>query len=117
MTFTEDGALALFSEVSEGDELHVMQGDMNSLTQRAAKVLANAMQLLPADKQPAGALMIYCAGCMLTVGDDIQAMSQELQSLTRIPIIGLYTFGEQGCFLDGENRHGNLMISAVVFSQ
>jgi hypothetical protein len=31
------------------------------------------------------------------------------------PFLGAFTFGEQGCFVGGENRHGNLMIATLVF--
>ncbi len=30
------------------------------------------------------------------------------------PFLGSFTFGEQGCFIGGENRHGNLMISVLL---
>ena len=40
----------------------------------------------------------------------------ELQAaLPGIPFLGSFTFGEQGCFPGGENRHGNLMISVLLF--
>jgi hypothetical protein len=29
--------------------------------------------------------------------------------------MGMFSFGEQGCLFGGENRHGNLMISAIIF--
>ncbi|NNJ67935.1 MAG: hypothetical protein HKP54_07825, partial [Boseongicola sp.] len=64
----------------------------------------------------AGALMIYCGGCMLAVQeqlDDVAAGVRE--ALPGVPFLGVFTFGEQGVVLDGRNRHGNLMISAIVF--
>jgi hypothetical protein len=39
------------------------------------------------------------------------------QSLGGKPFLGSFTFGEQGCFAGGENRHGNLMISVLVFTR
>ena len=61
---------------------------------------------------------IFCAGCMLTLSS---AMEQVVDSLLLarqgVPFIGPYTFGEQGRFSGGENAHGNLMISTVVFYQ
>ena len=115
---TESGALSLFSVIEEGEELHLMQGSRDSLVQRAGTVLENASQLIPDTHTPKGALMIYCAGCMLTIDDDIQDMVSHTQKAAqKMPLLGFYTFGEQGCFLDGQNRHGNLMISAVVFSE
>jgi len=36
------------------------------------------------------------------------------QALGGRPFLGNFTFGEQGAFLDKQNRHGNLMISVVA---
>lgn len=114
----EDGTLNVFSEVTEGEELVLMEGNITSLTSRAERVINNAIMLLPENKTPVGVLMIYCAGCRLMVGDEINAMLNSLQkTFPSLPICGPFTFGEQGRFLDGKNRHGNLMISAVVFSR
>lgn len=115
---TEDGALTLFSEISQDASLIVMAGSPDSLVARAEKVIANAISLLPEGAEPAGVLLIYCAGCMLTIGNEVQHMLDKVRSrVNGLPVVGAYTFGEQGRFLDGHNRHGNLMISAVVFSQ
>lgn len=115
---TTSKGLSLFSIVDDGQEFFLMEGSIEGLVNRAAMVIQNAIQLLPDGKSPAGILMIYCAGCMLTVGDKISEMQASVQNLVGdLPVCGAYTFGEQGCFLDGTNRHGNLMISAVVFSQ
>ena len=114
----ENGALNVFSEVKEGEDLVLMEGSISSLTSRAERVINNAIMLLPENKKPVGVLMIYCAGCRLMVGDEINSMLGSLQKrFSSLPICGPFTFGEQGRFLDGMNRHGNLMISAVVFSQ
>jgi|TARA_E500000178_G_C16496825_1_gene519861 hypothetical protein len=108
----------MFSEVEENEDLVLMEGSISSLTSRAERVINNAIMLLPENRQPIGVLMIYCAGCRLMVGDEIDNMLCSLQEkFASLPICGPFTFGEQGRFLDGKNRHGNLMISAVVFSQ
>ncbi len=62
-------------------------------------------------------MIVYCAGCMLTVQNEMDRVVKELNdTLNGSPFLGTFTFGEQGCFIGGENRHGNLMISAVIFS-
>lgn len=115
---TEQGGLSLFSDVADGQELILMKGSVEGLINRAAVVVKNAIDLLPADKTPAGILMIYCAGCMLAVSEHLASMQSLIaETAPEIPVCAAYTFGEQGCFLDGQNRHGNLMISAVVFSR
>ena len=66
----------------------------------------------------AGALVVYCAGCMLTVQDDMARVADVIaEALGEAPFLGTFTFGEQGCFVGGENHHGNLMISVVVFQR
>ncbi|WP_290580028.1 FIST signal transduction protein [Ketobacter sp.] len=116
-TVTAEGAMTLFSEVSLGDELVLMEGSRDSLIHRADRVLCNALDLLEEGARPKGVLMIYCAGCMLAIETDLTLMINELRrSHPHLPIMAMYTFGEQGCFLDGKSRHGNLMISALVFS-
>jgi hypothetical protein len=113
-----DGALSLFSIVEEGQTMTLMQGSIEGLVKRAAMVAKNAIDLLPEGETPAGILMIYCAGCMLTVGEAIAEMQSQVQAqFPGLPICAAYTFGEQGCFLDGKNRHGNLMISAVALAK
>lgn len=115
---SEAGDISLFSQIQEGETLHLMQGSRHSLLQRANRVINNAIELLPEGNIPNGVLMIYCAGCMLTIEDELNVMLEHLREHhPSLPIFGIYTFGEQGCFLDGTNRHGNLMISAVVFSE
>ena len=114
---TADGALTLFTHVARGDELVLMSGTADSLIARASRVVSATFDMYsvsPADV--AGALIVYCAGCMLTVKDRIDEVAESLRTvLPDTPILATFTFGEQGCFLGGENRHGNLMISVLLF--
>jgi len=112
---TAERGLQLFTEVKEGERLYLMHGSMDSLISRAGRVADTARQLLDEGHQPAGALLVYCAGCMLTVADRMPEVVESINQEFKYPYLGSFTFGEQGCFLDRTNRHGNLMISAVVF--
>ncbi|MGB1147390.1 MAG: FIST C-terminal domain-containing protein, partial [Alphaproteobacteria bacterium] len=114
---TKDGALSLFSDIAVGEEITLMEGTSDNLVQRASRVAEHALEMARLDKdQLAGALVIYCAGCMLTVQDRMDEVAQGLQeALGNKPFLGNFTFGEQGCFVGGSNHHGNLMISVVVF--
>lgn len=115
---TPDGALTLFSDIEEGEEILLMTGSKNNLVTRAGRVAESAIsagELKP--EQVCGALVIYCAGCMLTVQNEMDKVATGVSHVLQgNPFIGVFTFGEQGCFVGGENRHGNLMISVVVFS-
>ena len=114
---TPSDELELFADISVGDRLTLMSGAPDQLTRRAGKVAALAAQssnMRPDDI--AGALMVYCGGCMLAVQDRLADVTDGIATaLPGVPYLGIFTFGEQGVVLDGRNRHGNLMISAVVF--
>lgn len=53
---------------------------------------------------------------MLAIKNETSQVRQGVENaLGNVPFIGGFTFGEQGRFADGVNRHGNLMISAIIF--
>lgn len=112
-----NGEIDLFATVQEGESLTQMTGTIQSLTSRAGRVAALARETGPATRDGiAGALMIYCGGCMLTVRDDLDVVVNGVgHALGGAPFLGAFTFGEQGAMLGAGNRHGNLMISCVVF--
>ena len=116
---TPEGALTLFSNIETGDEIVLMAGTRTSLVTRVGRV---AKAALGAGRitagQVSGALVVYCAGCMLTVQDIMDQVAAEVRdALEGKPFIGTFTFGEQGCFVGGKNHHGNLMISVIVFEK
>ena len=116
-TAHESGAMDLFATVEEGEELTLMNGTKQSLVERAGRVAALARETGRMSDAPiSGALMIYCGGCMLSVQDEIpEVVSGVNDALGGAPFLGAFTFGEQGALLNAGNRHGNLMISCIVF--
>jgi hypothetical protein len=117
-TVQVSGALSTFRELKVGDRVYAMKGDRRRLIDRAERVVEQATRSLSASKSAtAGALVVYCGGCKIAVGDDIsQVAAAVAKGLGDAPFIGCFTFGEQGRLLD-RNVHGNLMISAVVFGR
>lgn len=114
---TADGGIALFSEVPEGTRLHLMGGTRDSLVSRVRRVAVDALAAA-GDRLDAvrGALVIYCGGCMLAVSDDMAKVLDHVRAeLPGVPLLGFFSFGEQGQSLSGEALHGNLMISVVLF--
>ena len=115
---TREGGLTLFSIVEEGETLILMQGTIDSLVRRAGRVTDAAVEA--GDFRPdqlVGGLAIYCAGCMLTVEPKMDEVAGYIHNaLNQTPFVGVFTFGEQGCFVANDNAHGNLMISVVAFS-
>lgn len=112
------GGLRTFCELKVGDRIYAMKGDRRRLIDRAERVMEQATQgLIAAPPGIAGALVVYCGGCKLAVGDEIAGVASAVANgLGDAPFIGCFTFGEQGRLL-GRNVHGNLMISAVAFGR
>ena len=114
---TEQGGLRLFTDVVQGERLLLMYSSQEGLLQRSL----NAMRVEPGygvdvELQPIGALIIFCAGCRLALGDMLcQFVEQSQARLGNIPFITPFTFGEQGRLPNGELAHGNLMVSSVIF--
>lgn len=115
---TAEGGLTLFSNIEEGEVLTLMRGTVDSLVSRAGRVTDAAVEAGDfTPDQLVGGLAIYCAGCMLTVQPKMDEVSGYIrEALNGQPYVGVFTFGEQGCFVANDNAHGNLMISIVAFS-
>jgi hypothetical protein len=93
-----------------------MRGSADSLVARAGRVVQQARD--DAGGDVAGALVVYCGGCMLAVRDrmpEVQASINE--ALGEVPWLGVFTFGEQGVPTGGRAKHGNLMISCTAFGK
>lgn len=116
---TADGALSVFTNVSVGNEIVLMTGTVDSLISRAGRVATSALETHSASPEDiAGALVVYCAGCMLTVENRMDEVVESFKkALPGVPFIGTFTFGEQGCFISGESHHGNLMISVLLMTK
>lgn len=67
-----------------------------------------------ADMAASGALIMYCAGCMLQVEENLDAIAQGFAGSLRQPFLATFPFGEQGRE-GGKNRHGNLMYAVLLF--
>ena len=114
---TADGSMTVFSDVAVGDEMFLMCGSPESLVSRVGRVARFLRRPSGEDHQIVGAIVIYCAGCMLTIQDRMTEVVSTIRTDLgdEVPFLGVFTLGEQGCFLGGENRHGNLMISVLAF--
>jgi hypothetical protein len=112
-----NGALTVFARVKEGERICLMRGSSDGLLARAERVARTALDLSePRIATAAGALVIYCGGCMLTVEAQMGRVAAGLnEALRGAPFLGLFSFGEQGAFVPGDNRHSNLMVSVVTF--
>lgn len=109
------GTLRTFCNLQVGDRVFAMRGDRERLIDRAGRVARQARKDLGAGA-PAGGLVVYCGGCKMAVGEDIDRVAASLAgAFGGSPFICCFTFGEQGRLID-RNVHGNLMISAIGFA-
>ncbi|WP_321500162.1 FIST N-terminal domain-containing protein [Breoghania sp.] len=109
-----DGALTTLADVVEGEDIYCVRRDPQLLIRRAGRVSQQAAQQI-AETQPVAALLTLCGAANMASKDRLSGLSETLkEQLGDLPILTCFTFGEQGPVL-GVNKHGNLMISAVVF--
>ena len=117
-TLAADGSMTLFTDVEVGDVLVAMRGTHDALIRRPLLVTQSACRVGEID--PAGVrgmILVFCAGCMLAVQERMEEVRASLAgALPGVAILAAFTFGEQGPAMTGRNRHGNLMISSVVFA-
>lgn len=112
-----EGELRLFADIDEGSSVVLMRSGEDELIKRAVQVVRGSLDMAPTDHLQAGGLMVFCAGCMLALGDRIgEAADRIREAFGDIPFLGVFTFGEQGSFLNGDRLHGNLMISSTLFN-
>lgn len=115
----DGGELILFTDIAEGDTVHLMRGSPESLVKRASLVVNDARVSGGwAQDRTLGGLVIYCAGCMLHVREHMsEVASQVADAMGGAPFLGAFTFGEQGAIIDRCNRHGNLMVASLTFGR
>lgn len=112
-----DQRIGLFSQVQRGDLMHLLAGNHEELANKAGEVVAiTCARLLKRGVMPRGGVLVFCAGSMLAIRPHIAEVLRQIhRQLPELPFVVTFTFGEQGTFVDGQSRHGNLMISAVIF--
>ncbi|MGY2437893.1 FIST C-terminal domain-containing protein, partial [Escherichia coli] len=87
--------MRLFTDTQIGEKLLLMYSSQEGLLQRSL----NATRIEPeygmtTEMRPFGALVIFCAGCRLALGDSLcQFVDQFHTRLGDIPFITPFTFG------------------------
>lgn len=116
LQLTPEGGLELFANVEDRERICLMTGSLEQLISRASRVVKEANTKNYHESLVLGAIIIHCGGSMLRLGAEIEKVYAKLLSqMNGQPFICPFTFGEQGRFICGENAHGNLMISSVIF--
>lgn len=114
-----DGALAVMTDVAEGEEVRLMIGAWESIAARPARAVEAAIGLQAPDAdRVSGAMIAFCAGMLPRIAPEIEMVQHSVRTAMRgHPFLGAFTFGEQGCLAGERSVHGNLMISTVVFGE
>lgn len=112
-----DQRIGIFSQIQRGERLHLLAGNHDELASKAGEVAAETCaRLLKRGVIPRGGIVVFCAGSMLAIRPHIAEVMRHIRrQLPELPFVVTFTFGEQGTFVDGQCRHGNLMISEVIF--
>ena len=115
--FTESGGVRFTQPAPEGTCLTFMSADHDHLVAAGGEALRKAL-LRGSIKDPAVALVFSCAlrGRILgsRLGEEISGM---LDLAPQVPMVGFYSFGEQGLADDGVNRHNNEVIAVLVLGR
>jgi hypothetical protein len=115
-TARADGGVDLFAALRQGETLHQMRGSPDSLATRAGRLARLVKEDDRLSEGVAGALVVFCGGSMLAMRDRMDEVVGGLRAaFGDTPFLGVFSFGEQGTTLAGENVHGNLMISCTAF--
>ncbi|GAB0490320.1 hypothetical protein MMPV_001554 [Pyropia vietnamensis] len=121
-----DGGVSLFKAVSVGDTLSVLAPWGGTSAAAAATAITDAWAAaaagLPARRDPAAGLLLYCGGMAMAVGTD--GLDAGLRTALGpasegVPTLGVTVFGETGVVGGkgggGCSAHANLAIGVVLF--
>ncbi|MUK93467.1 hypothetical protein GNP80_13600 [Aliivibrio fischeri] len=113
---TNDGGIECFANIYEGEEVFVMYGEKDQIISRPQRVIDSATNFKQEKFVPIGGINIFCAGSMMHIKSSMLDVCDSVNAAMHgAPYICPFTFGEQGRFTGGENAHGNLMVSTVLF--
>ena len=115
--FTAAGGVRFSQPVAEGTILTIMEADEDNLIMAGQEALRKAM-LRSAITAPALILVFSCAIGAHILGERAREEMAAIKNLMPgIPVLGFYSFGEQGLADDGVNRHNNGVITILVLGQ
>ena len=114
-----DHSLEVFANVEEGDEIVLLHGGWDILLDRFRTTPIKALAEFDIEKGEAlFALYTYCAGTIVVIPEAKRPKMSLLVEgvIGDVPLIGTFTFGEQGFVPGIGNHHGSLINSIVLFS-
>ena len=113
------GEVDLFARAPQGSELCLMQGTPEQLVDGLDPLITAALASIGASASEVRAgVLIYCAGCAGAVGPLLhEGLTRHLLArLPGVPILGMFTFGEQGNVPGLGNLHQDLSLSLSLIA-
>ncbi len=115
--FTAKGGVRFTQPVPEGTALTLMDGDHDHLVAAGAEALRKAL-LRGSINDPGLVLVFSCALRSRILGPRVnEEISGMLDLAPQVPVLGYYSFGEQGLADDGVNRHNNEVIAVLALGR
>jgi PAS domain S-box-containing protein len=115
--FTESGGVRFTQPAPEGTCLTLMSADHDHLVAAGGEALCKALRR-GSIKDPAVALVFSCALRSRILGSRVgEEISGMLDLAPQVPMVGFYSFGEQGLADDGVNRHNNEVIAVLALGR
>lgn len=113
----ENGAVTFFTPVPENSEIIVLDSAAGPAT-GYAKALVDAFKAGTPAGKPKAALLVYCGGMAIAVGDKLdEGLSGPFAKAAEgVPVLGMTCFGEQGVLEAGTNCQRNLSMGLITFA-
>ena len=111
--FTSQEGVRFSQPVPEGSVLAIMEADKDTMIAAGREALRKAL-LRGSLIDPAIAFVFSCALRTRILGE---RTAEEIADMPDVPLVGFYSFGEQGLADDGVNRHNNEVITVLVLGQ
>jgi PAS domain S-box-containing protein len=115
--FTAEGGVRFAQPTPEGTILTVMEANPDSQVAAGAEALRKAL-LRGAITDPGMALVFSCAVRQRVLGERIGEEIDGIKDfIPGVPVVGFYSFGEQGQSDYGANRHNNVVIAVLTLGR
>ncbi|HAY21809.1 MAG TPA: hypothetical protein DCY27_06515 [Desulfobacterales bacterium] len=115
--FTAAGGVRLAQPVAEGTTLTIMEANQEELIAAGGEAARKAL-LRHTITDPGLVLVFVCALRSPLLGDRNREAIDTIKDLVKpAPVVGFYSFGEQGLADNGTNQHNNYVISMLVLSR
>ncbi|MCS7132009.1 MAG: FIST C-terminal domain-containing protein [Hadesarchaea archaeon] len=115
----KDGSISFFSKVPEGVALRLMYGRKEDLVKAARDAALEAMEGCGKPREVEAAIVFNCVARYKFLGQE--GAREELRELKRVlgdaPLVGFYTYGEQGFTPGGMVGHRNQTITMCLIGR